>query len=183
MECLVHLEVSVYKFYLLLWLKWSLRLSIESVVLSALFSSFITLFIYLKQGSVPLEGDVMHALLDVFSFWFALLWSLTLLLALFRGMKYIFNSCSAGYKLELFSCEEKSSREVVSVVGYGNLVKVWRKWFMLLIWLVAVEMIVALLFIQEWFSIVMLYAYILVAGFFSFIIISAKCKHIRIVKC
>jgi len=183
MECSVHLEVRVYKFYLLLWLKWSLRLSVESVLFATLFSFFVTLFIYIKQGSVALESDVVNALLDVFSFWFALLWSLTLLLALFRAIKYIFNNCSAGYKLELFSCEDKSSREVISVVGYGNLVKVWRRWFMLMIWLVAVEMIMAMLFTQEWFSIVMLYIYILVAGFFSFIILSAKCKRVRIVKC
>jgi hypothetical protein len=173
----------VYKFYLLLWLKWGLRLTLESVAFAALFSFFITLFIYVKQGSVVVESDVVSALVDVFMFWFVLLWSVTLLLALFRGMKYIFNSCSDGYKLELFTCEEKKNREVIDVVGYGNLVKVWRKWFMLMIWLVAVEMIVALLFTTEWFSIVMLYGYILLAGFFSFIILSAKCKRVRIGKC
>ena len=183
MGCSVHLEVRVYKFYLLLWFKWSLRLSVESVLFATLFSFFVTLFIYLKQGSVALESDVISALLDVFSFWFTLFWSVSLLLALFRGMKYIFNNCSDRYKLELFSCEDKSSREVISVVGYGNLVKVWRKWFMLMIWLVAVEMIISMLFTQEWFSILMLYTYILIGGFFSFIILSAKCKRVRIVKC
>jgi hypothetical protein len=132
---------------------------------------------------VALESEIISALGEVFSFWFVLLWSVTLLLALFRGMKYIFNSCSAGYRLEVYSCEDTKRRELLEVVGYGDLVKVWRKWFMLLIWLVASEMIVASFFTAAWFSIAMLYGYILVAGYFSFMILSAKCKRIRIAKC
>jgi hypothetical protein len=108
---------------------------------------------------------------------------LTLLLALFRGVKYIFHSCNGGYRLELLYCEKEKSHQAIEIIGYGDLVKVWRKWFMLMIWLVASQMIVALLFIEEWFSIFMLYAYILIAGYFSFMIFTAKCKRVRVKKC
>ncbi|MCK9473162.1 hypothetical protein [Sulfurimonas sp.] len=177
------------RFYILLWLRWAVRLTISSLFFAALFSSFVTLYIYVLRGLPELSFEITGALFDIFRFWFPLFWSLTILLALFRGLKYIFNSCINGYELKLLTCE---GSDVIEVIGYGDLVKVWRKWLMLLIWLVGSAMILALIYtnlftsydgVFEWFSIYWLYGFILLSGYFSFIILSSKCKKIKIVTC
>lgn len=129
----------------------------------------------------------------MFSFWFVLFWSMALLVSLFLALKYIFNTCYGGYKIELFSCIEDGEQELLEFIGYGDTVKVWRKWFMLLIWIVAAEMIIALTFIYlfsssssslfSWFNIYILYGFILLGGYFSFMILTMKCKRIRLKKC
>ena len=177
------------KFYLFLWFRWSLRLTLCSVVLASGVASLITLYTYISQGIPTLDSDIFIALKDVFKFWFPILWSLTLLLALFRSLKYLFNSCIYGYELKLYSCDLK---EVLEYIGYGDLVKVWRKWFMLIIWLVGSLMILSLTFtylftsyngVFEWFNIYWLFAFILISGYFSFIFISHRCKRVKVVKC
>jgi len=180
------------KFYFLLWLHWAFRLSISTFIYGSFFAILITLFLYIKQGLPTLTAEVYTALFDIWSFWFLILGNIALLLALFRGMKYIFNTCHNSYVLELFSCENEESKELIESVGYGDLVKVWRKWFMLLIWITGAQMVIALalsaIFISNesiftWFNIYSLYGFILVAGYLSFIIFSAKCKRVRIKKC
>ena len=152
-------------------------------------SILITASLYLKQGLVPLTPDVYQALFDITKFWFPLLWSLTLLLILFRSIKYIFNICIVGYKLKLLTCD---LADKIENIGYGDLVKVWRKWFMLIIWLVGVEMILALSItymlsdyssVFEWFNIYWLFGFILSAGYVSFILLSNRCKRVKVVKC
>ena len=63
---------------------------------------------------------------------------------------------------------------------------------MLLIWIVAVEMIITLsleyLFSSQstlfsWFNIYVLYGFILLAGYVSFMVITMKCKRVRLKKC
>ena len=192
MTCLRDLEKKLNRFYLLLWGKWAIRLTISTTLFTLLLASFITTIIYVKQGFIPLDKSVVLALRDVFIFWFSITWNISLLLFLFRGLKYIFNTCSASYSLELLTCPKENRVEKIDIVGYGDLVKVWRKWLMLLIWLVGSEMIFALVVSKiislndalfSWFNIYVLYAFILLAGYFSFVILSAKCKRIRIVKC
>lgn len=177
------------RFYFLLWIRWSFRLTICSVVLASLFALIITSYIYINQGMPTINSDIFIALKSVFIFWFPILWSLTLLLALFRSLKYIFNSCIAGYELKLYSC---NSQDILDDVGYGDLIKVWRKWFMLIIWLVGALMILSLVFtslftsysgVFEWFDIYWLFGFILLSGYFSFIFMSARCKRVKIVKC
>jgi len=192
MECWSLLGKKVNKFYFLLWLKWAVRLTLCSIVFASILSVFITLFIYISQGMPTHSSEIYVALVQVFLFWFVVLWNFTLLIALFRSLKYVFNSCHNGYKLRLLSCPKDTESEVLDYIGYGDLVKVWRKWFMLIIWLVGAQMIFALtitkLFtsysgIFEWFSIYILYAFILIAGYFSFILLGARCKRVKIVKC
>ncbi len=179
----------MYRFYFLLWLRWAIKLFTCSVVLAVVVSFFITLYIYIKQGMPTLHVEIFTALFQIILFWFPILWSVMLLVALFRGLKYIFNICIAGYELKLYSCDLK---ETLLHVGYGDLVKVWRKWFMLIIWLVGAMMILSLSYtylftsfdgVFEWFDIYWLFGFILVSGYFSFIFMSARCKRIKIVKC
>lgn len=165
------------RFYFLLWLRWAYRLSINTIVLSSAITFLITFFTYAKLGFVSLDKQVFDALLDVYMFYFAIVFSLSLLLILFRSIKYIFNTCINGYKLKLLSCDTK---ETIDEIGYGDLVKVWRKWFMLLIWLVAICMIVTLF---NFFNIYALFIFILLSGYFSFIILISKCKKIRLDRC
>ena len=181
------------RFYLLLWLRWIVRLTMMSIVSAAFIAAFITLFIYVKQGMQPLNHEIYSALFAIFKFWFVLGWSVTLLLFLFLGLKYIFNICISGYQLTLLTCPQKDKAgSVIKIIGYGDLVKVWRKWLMLMIWIVGVEMILALaatklltsyVSVFDWFSIYILYIFILIAGYFSFMILSVRCKKVKVVKC
>ena len=177
------------KFYFLLWLRWAARVVTCSVLLAYLFSIIITAIIYFSGSKPSIDADIFNALRDILEFWFPIIWSFTLLLALFRAIKYIFNTCINGYELKLLTCRDS---EVIKVIGYGDLVKVWRRWIMLIIWLVGAFMILSVIFttlftnfggIFEWFSIYWLGAFILLSGYFSFILLGTRCKQVQVVKC
>lgn len=177
------------KFYFLLWLRYSARVVTCSVLLAYLFSIIITASIYFMSVMPSIDAEVFSALNDILKFWFPIVWSFTLLLALFRGMKYIFNICLNGYKLTLLSCHDS---KIIKIIGYGDLVKVWRRWFMLNIWLVGGFMIIAVIFtyifknydeIFEWFSIYWLCAFIFLSVYISFILLGARCKQVKVSKC
>ncbi len=177
------------RFYFFLWLRWSVRLTLCSVVLASGLAFVTTLYLYINQGIPTLNSEIFVALKNVFLFWFPIFWSFTLLLALFRSLKYIFNSCIYGYELKLYSCD---SKDILEDIGYGDLVKVWRKWFMLIIWLIGSLMIFSLAFtylfssysgVFEWFNIYWLFSFILASGYFSFILMSVRCKRVEIQKC
>ncbi len=180
------------KFYFLLWQKWAFFVTLSSLGFAGVVAFIITLFVYIKQGSIALNEAVYQALLEVFLFWFPLVWSVTVLLALFLSLKRVFNHCLQGYELKLLQCMKKEKSEMVRVVGYGDIKRVWRKWLLLLIWLVGAQMVLALVITQifgeykalfDWFSIYFLYAFILVAGYFSFIVLSSRCRLVRVKRC
>jgi hypothetical protein len=177
------------KFYFLLWLRWAARVVTCSVLLAYLISIIITAFIYFSGPMPTINAEVFSALRDVLEFWYPIVFSFTLLFALFRSMKYIFNSCAGGYELKLLTCRDS---EIIQSIGYGDLVKVWRRWIMLNIWLVGFFMIVALIFtyiftdyeaVFDWFSIYWLFAFILASAYVSFILLSTRCKQVRIKRC
>ena len=192
MGCWSRLGKIVSRFYLLLWFWWSVRVTLCSVLMAGLLSALITLAVYLNHGMQTLSSEVFSALLQIFWFWFVILWSFTLLVALFRSLKYIFNRCYSGYKLHLLSCPKDAKSEVLQMIGYGDLVKVFRRWLMLIIWLVAAQMIFVLAITKlfasdvgvfEWFDIYVLYSFVLVAGYFSFMLLGSRCRQVKIVKC
>jgi hypothetical protein len=177
------------KFYFLLWLRWASILTIKSVLLGAALAILILFALYIKQDMPSLNQEIVTALWDLFVFSFAFTWSFAFLLLLFRRLKFIFNTCINGYQLELLSCKEN---EKIEPIGYGDMLKVWRKWLMLLIWLVGACMIIAIIFttlftshdgIFEWFSIYWLYAFILMSAFISFVLLGSRCKKIRLTRC
>jgi hypothetical protein len=180
------------RFYLFLWFWWAVRVVLCTLVIATFFALFLTLFVYIREGLPALDEKIMAALFDVWKFWFAIALNLAVLIALFRSIKYIFNNPHAGYILKLKKCPKKDSNEYLEAIGYGDLVKVWRKWFMLLIWLVGSLMVLALLLtyiftgyesLFEWFNIYILYAFILLGGYLSFIFLGSRCKSVRILKC
>jgi ABC-type multidrug transport system fused ATPase/permease subunit len=165
------------RFYFLLWFRWALRLSINSILWAVIISLLVCLVTYVKLGLVELDAQVFDALWDIFKFSFAIAFSFTLLLFLFRSIKYIFNRCLGGYELKLLSCDKQKT---IDHIGYGDLVKVWRRWFMLLIWLVAVCMIITMF---NFFNIYALYIFVLISGYFSFIIMVSRCTKVKVVRC
>ena len=177
------------RFYLFLWLRWSLRLTICSVVLATGFSFIIVSFIYINLGMPTLHTENFIALFELFKFWFPISWSLAILVAMFRGVKYLFNNCYGGYMLKLSTC---NSLELLKEIGYGDLVKVWRRWIMMIIWLVGLQMIFALTYtilftnlnsVFEWFNIYWLFAFTLIAGYISIILLASRCKQVKLATC
>jgi len=180
------------KFYLYLWMRWAVHLTLSSLSLAFFLSFCISLYLYISQGMPPITIELKEALFAITKFWFLILWSLTLLLSLFRTLKGVFNTCYNNYKLQLLTCPNEGKTVVIEEVGYGDLLKVWRKWFILIIWLVGTQMIIALIIayifnattaIFDWFNIYVLYTFILLAGYLSFMIIAARCKRVKLVKC
>ena len=106
MTCWNHITKTMHKFYFFIWLRWATRLTIGSTILASVISFIITLFIYFSQGAPALNNESLNALFDVFKFWFPITWSLALLISLFRGLKYIFNTCINGFELKLLECEK-----------------------------------------------------------------------------
>ena len=188
-------------FYLHIWLKWAVRLALCTLVLASGVTFLITAFLYINQGMPSLSSEVVAALLDLFKFWFPIAMSFTLLIALFRSIKFIFKRCYNGYKFELLSCAVSDSeevplgydgKEIIKYIGYGDLVKVWRRWFMIIIWLVGAQMVFALAFtnlftsysgVFEWFSIYWLFGFLLIAGYLSFVLLGSRCKQVKVVRC
>lgn len=168
------------KFYFYLWFFWALRVTLCSIVTAAVLAFIITIILYIKQGFVSLDQEVLEALYSIFSFWFMITLNIAVLFALFRSVKYIFNRCYDGYSFKLLSCPKE--KRYIEVIGYGDLVKFWRKWFMLLIWLSAAFMIIDFV-VFDYYNIYVLYSVILLSGYFSFMFIGARCKQVRIVKC
>lgn len=164
-----------------------------SIVLALILSAVITLGIYVNQGMRELSDEVTRALFTIFKFWFAISWSVTILLSLFITLKYVFNRCYANFELHILTCPDDEGKSyAIPKVGYGDMVKVWRKWLMLLIWLVGAQMIFAVIFMKlfsaynglfDWFSVYILYIFLLIAGYFSFMILTVRCKKVRVVKC
>jgi len=155
-------------------------------------SAIITLYIYINQGSVTLTREVYQALFNVFTFWFPLMWSVTLLISLFRTLKTVFNQCYNGYEMKLLQCMKKEQSGSIEVIGYGDIKSVWRKWLMLIIWLVGAQMIIALIVTQllssyeavfDWFNIYILYGFLLIAGYLSFVLLSSRCKLVKVKRC
>lgn len=177
------------RFYLLIWIKWVIRLTLCTLILACGLTFLITAFLYISKGMPSFSDEVISALINLFKFWFPVAMSLTLLIALFRSIKFIFKRCYNGYKFELLAC---GTEDILEDIGYGDLVKVWRRWLMIIIWLVGAQMIFALVFTNlftsyngsfEWFSIYWLFAFLLIAGYLSFILLGSRCKQVKVLKC
>jgi len=180
------------KFYSLLWFFWLLRMLLVSLVFSSVVAGGITLFVYMQQGFVPLSGEVLGALYEIFYFWFLLLLNIAIPLALFINAKYLFNHCIDGVSLKLLSCPKEGEQEVIETIGYGDLIKVWRKWLLLIVWGSAALMLFSVLFsymftsyssLFEWFNVYILYLFISFSGFFAIVLLASRCKQVRLSSC
>jgi len=177
------------KFYFSIWIRWVLRLSVCSIFLAMLLSLFITTFIYFIKGNGAVGVDTLEALFEIWKFWVMVTWNLTLLIALFRSLKYIFNNCLDSYSFKLLEC---NTLETIDIVGYGDLVKIFRRWLFSLIWLVTSFVVIAVIFtkfffsfsnISEWFNIYWLYLFLILSGFISFVILGTISKKVKVSRC
>ena len=174
------------RFWIRLWLVWVVRFTVESIVLASILSLTVTAVIYIGKGMISIDRDVLKALFDLFRFWFVILWSLTLLVSLFRSIKHLFNHCYNGYVLKLLTCD---GAEVIETIGYGDISKVFRKWMMAMIWSVSALMIlsfsVSYLFLNSynWYNIYVLYIFIVISGGVTIPLMGSRCKRVKLSKC
>lgn len=135
-----------------------------------------------------MSNEVMSALKDIALFWFALIWSLTLLIALFLVVRRLFYRCIDHRQLTLRSC---SGRESIKIAGMADVVKVWRKWLMAIIWATAAQIIIVVALhyllgidaLFSWFSVYWLYLFVLIAGLLTLPLMEARCKLVRVGRC
>jgi len=180
------------RFYSVLWFFWMLRMLLVSILLTSIFSLLVTFSLYMKQGMPAFDIEIYEALFDIFSFWFLVLLNFTIPIALFINAKYLFNHCINGVCLKLLACEKDTQTQTIEIIGYGDLVKVWRKWLLLIVWNTAILMLLSVVYsylftsydsIFDWFSVYLLYFFILASGFFSIILLASRCKSVRITSC
>jgi len=180
-------------FYLQLWFFWMLRLIATTLLVAVVIAAGITAVIYIRQGSLALEKSVVDALVAIWQFWFMIALNFSLLFALFRGVKYLFNRCYGGYSWRLKSCSHGAEGAAyIDPIGYGDLIKVWRRWLLYIVWMSASFMIVtmalhALIYGQAplfaWFSIYWLYLFIVLGAYPALFLLSLKCKAIKVKRC
>lgn len=177
------------RFYLRLWIEWVGRITVESFLGAAVVTSLIVLYFYIEKGMPGFETQILHALWKLFAFWFWIVWSVVLLVALFRSVKYLFGKCRGGYALKLLACNTK---ETIEPIGYGDIVKVWRRWFMLLIWIVAVFVLFGSIVgrfvfdvksVFEWLGLEWLYVFVVAGGYFAIVLTVSLCKRVRVERC
>ncbi len=172
----------------LIWLRWAVWITLVSVVIAAHFAIGIALYMYITKGAVALTSEVISALESIGYFWFAILWSITLPLSTFFGMKQLFKYCYDGRKLQLFSC----TKEPIDDVYYEDIVKVWRKWLFLIIWGVAAQLVVIVTLqyvlgegtdLMQWFNIYYLYVLVMTSSLGTLFILVNRCKLVELEQC
>lgn len=180
------------KFYIVIWFYWVLRMLFVTLFTTISIAVIITFVLYIKQGIPSLSFEILNALFKIFEFWFLLAINFAIPLALFISVKYLFNRCVNGFSFKLLSCPKDAQNEIITEIVYGDLVQVWRKMFFLVIWNSAILMILALIvmyFVREqhtlfsWFSIYLLYLFILLSGYPSIVLLNNRCKRVRIMAC
>ncbi len=178
------------RFFLLLWIFWLAYVVFWSFVLGSLLATVITLFLYIRSGMPEFTDAVVYALLDVGHFLFMITYNIALLIVLFLSIKQLFKRCFDRWRLELIGCLEYKT--VLSDIGYGDLIHIWRRWMMYLVWFSAFFMIVNLIFskvfgefhsVFEWFDIYHLYSYIAIGGFFALRQITINSKYVKVKSC
>lgn len=122
----------MWRFYFSLWLAWFLYLLLLTLGTTFLLASLVTFYTYVSKGAVVLDAVVIDALYAVFIFWFLLLLNFVLPIALFVSVKKLFNRCVNGFSLKLYACTKQE--EYIEPIGFGDLIKVWRKWLLLIVW-------------------------------------------------
>jgi len=177
------------KFWFWLWFRWALWVSIFTFVSAGVSDLLLTVVIYLLKGAPDLDSVMIDALFDIWKFWFVIILSVTLLLGIFLSMKRIFNVCYEHHKLQLLTCKDA---QVIDIVLLGDTLKVWRRWLMILIWGISVEVLIVSVVryiagfssgFWEWFSIEWLYLFMLIASLVSMPMLLLRCKRIRVVRC
>lgn len=154
-----------------------------------LLALLITGGIYLGKGAVPLNAEVWLALRDLFWFWFALSWSISLLIGLLLVVKRLFYRCIDHKRLVFVLCP---SQEEIRDLRVEDTIKLWRKWLISIIWAVAAQVVIVIAIeylmgrgesVLSWFSIYWLYLFVLIAGAITLPMMDARCKMVKVKQC
>ena len=179
----------MFRFWLMLWARWALWLTLFSMLSALLLSVVATLGIYSLKGAPSLENDVTEALSEIGRFAFLISWSVMLLAAFFFSVRRLFGTCIDGYEMVLLGCDGK---EEITRPGIADTAKVWRKWLFVIIWVVAAQVIaVAALHnlllpgegMMAWFSVYWLYLFILLAALATLPLMGSRCSQVRVRRC
>jgi len=176
------------RFWFGLWTYWIGWSTLWSLLSAALLAGVITAVLYVLKGSPAIEGEVFGALRDIARFWFAIIWSLTLLIALFLVVKRLFYRCIDHKELALEAC---SGREDLEQAGMRDVIKIWRKWLMAIIWASAAQVIIVIAVLYlfgssdllSWFSVYWLYLFLSIAGLLTLPLMEARCKLVKVRRC
>ncbi len=176
------------KFWLGLWTYWAVWLTLFSVSAGLFLAAMITFSLYLLKGAPSLEPEVVSALQEITLFWFGLTWSITLLIALFLVVRRLFYRCIDHRQLTLPECSGSGS---IKKADLGDIIKLWRKWLMAIIWATAAQAIIIIVLrylfgmadLLSWFSVYWLYLFVLIAGLITLPLMQARCKLVKVAAC
>ena len=179
----------MFRFWLTLWGRWALWLTLSSTLSALLISVTATSVIYFLKGAPALEDEVWAALTEIGRFVFLISWSVTLLGAFFFSVKRLFGHCIDGYTMVLLGC---GGEEEIAHPGAADTAKVWRKWLFVIIWGVAAQ-VIAVAALQSllspgegmmaWFSAYWLYLFILLAALATLPLMGSRCSQVRVRRC
>ncbi len=177
------------RFWFLLWLYWAAWLSFFSIGLGMFSALLITGGTYLNKGAVTLSAEVWSALGDLVWFWFALSWSVSLLIGLLLVVKRLFYRCIDHHQLVFVLC---LSQEEIHDLRVEDTIRLWRKWLISIIWAVAAQVVIIIVIeyltgwgegVLSWFSIYWLYGFVLIAGAITLPMMDARCKMVKVKQC
>lgn len=106
-------------------------------------------------------------------------------MALLSALRVIFYYCTSGFMLGILAC----GKEELSLLKQLAL---WRRWLFVMIWIVGLFGVMGAVFLKlfiddssffEHFTLLNLYGALIIAGYFSFILMAAKCKKIELRRC
>jgi hypothetical protein len=176
------------KFWLLLWGYWAFWLTLFSAGFAAVTAMIATAVTYVITGSAQLSEEIWLALYDLFAFWFAIFWSLGLPLGLLLVVKRLFYRCVGGFQMHFLQCP---SRTEIRDLKVSDTFRLWRKWLLTLIWMVATQIIVIVAIryfagsdsLMGWFNVFWLYSFLMISGMLTLPLMGARCKMVQVKRC
>lgn len=175
-------------FALRLWLYWLWWMLLYSVAAAAVADGAAVGVIYLLKGAPQLDTSVYGALEAIARVAFVPLWCAALLWAHLMVTRRLFSCCLGGKRLILLTCK---GDERIYPVGLGDVLPIWRRFLMLIVWTVALEAVlvvgIAALFggfsITTHLSAPMLGVMSAFGALAALLVMLRRCKRIRITQC
>ncbi len=127
--------------YLRLWLYWLFWLFLYSLVAAVLVDMVLVGSIYLIKGAPSLDEQVRRALGSMVLTIFGPLWSMVLIGTQLIVLRRMMQRCFGGKRMILLTCK---GDERIWPVGLGDVLSVWRRWVVLIAWMVMIETVLVI---------------------------------------
>ncbi|MBN2896974.1 MAG: hypothetical protein JXK05_13905 [Campylobacterales bacterium] len=175
-------------FALRLWLYWLWWVLLYSVAVAAATAAVLVGVIYVLKGAPALDADVYGALEAIARVVFVPLWCAALLWAHLMVTRRLFACCLGGRRLILLTCK---GDERIYPVGLGDVLPVWRRFLMLIVWIVAVEVLLLVGVTSLWGGMSatallrpsVLGAMSALGAFAALLVLLGRCKCILVTQC